>query len=189
MRPFHVYTAEGIVLKRKSVGEADRILTVFTRQFGKIRIIAKGVRRITSRRSGHVEVFSHVVLTIHTHKSLDILTEAQAKSRGTVFESDVGRLGYAYCMCELVDQLLPDRQEHEDVFFLLRDGLLSLESSNNQSEWQHLISRFVHDLLRPLGFLSSTHTLRESEIQSYIEDITERKFRTWPLLTVLGRQA
>jgi DNA repair protein RecO (recombination protein O) len=49
-----IYIAEGIILKRRNLGETDRILTVFSRQYGKIKILAKGVRKINSRRSGHI---------------------------------------------------------------------------------------------------------------------------------------
>lgn len=186
MRPVHAYMAEGIVLKRRAIGEADRILTVFTKQYGKVRLIAKGVRRITSRRAGHLEVFSHVILSIHAHKGLDILMEAQAKDN-LMFEGDITRIGFAYCMCELVDQLLADRQEHEDIFFLLRDGLQAIRESQDPKAWQLSLSHFVHKLLWHLGFLPASRRLRESEIQPYVEEITERRLRAWPLLTQLGR--
>ncbi|OGG31369.1 DNA repair protein RecO [Candidatus Gottesmanbacteria bacterium RIFCSPLOWO2_01_FULL_46_9] len=184
MRLSRVYTAEGIVLKRRNVGEADRILTVFTKRFGKIRVIAKGVRRITSRRAGHIEVFSRVILTLHSYKNMDIVSEAQAITRGMLLERDAARLGYAYCMCELVDQLLADHQEHEDVFMLLRDALEKLQTADNQGVSQDVVSNFVHHLLWRLGFLSFSRRLLRSEMRSYIEQITERKLRAWPVLTV-----
>jgi len=59
------YKAEGIVIKRKNFGEADRILTVFTKKYGKIKVLAKGVRRITSRRGPNVELFNQVELVLH----------------------------------------------------------------------------------------------------------------------------
>lgn len=182
MKPSRVYVAEGIVLKRRNVGEADRILTVFTKQYGKIRVIAKGVRRITSRRAGHIEVFTRVVLTLHSYKNMDIVTEAQAITRGTIFETDIARVGYAYCMCELVDQLLAERQEHEDVYFLLRDGLEQLQTKTDPDSWQTAVSNFVHHLLWKLGFLSISRRLPEEEMRSYVEHITERKLRAWPVL-------
>ena len=187
MRPVRVYTAEGIVLKRRNVGEADRILTVFTKRLGKIRVIAKGVRRISSRRAGHIEVFSRVVLTLHAHASMDILTEAQAITRGTMFDGDIARVGYAYCMCELVDQLLADRQEHDDVFMLLREGLDALHRTEDTAIWQETVSNFVHHLLWKLGFLSGASRIPENEMRSYVEQITERKLRAWPVLTVTPR--
>lgn len=177
-----VYTVEGIVLKRKSVGEADRILTVFTKQKGKITVLAKGIRRITSRRSGHVEVFSHVVLTLHAG-TIDIVTEAQAIAPGSRFEGDAQRMAYAYCVCELVDQLLADTQEHEDIFFFLVN---TLEQITRQEASQQAMSEFIHRLLWALGFLPHAKKIPQESMRSYVEHITERKLRTWPLLTALA---
>lgn len=173
MRPLHVYTVEGIILKKRSTGEADRLLTVFTKQRGKIRVLAKGVRRITSRRAGHLEVFSRVILTLHTQGTLDLVTEAQALTQGSA------SIGYAYCMCELVDQLLADRQEHEDVYALLQHGLEHVGT-------QEVMADFIHKLLWMLGFLSRENHLTHDRIKPYIERITERRFRTWPLLTAFA---
>jgi DNA repair protein RecO (recombination protein O) len=183
MRSSRVYIAEGIVLKRRNAGEADRILTVFTKKFGKIRVIAKGVRRITSRRAGHIEVFSRVVLTLRSYQTMDIVSEASAITRGTLFEGNMEKVGYAYCMCELVDQLLADHQEQEDIYMLLTDGLEQLQNASDPALWQTTVSNFVHHLLWKLGFLSITRRLPEDHMQSYVEQITERKLRAWPILT------
>lgn len=183
MKYQRVYTVEGIVLKRKSVGEADKILTVYTKQAGKIRVLAKGIRRIHSRRSGHVELFSRVMLTLHTHGAMDIVTEAQAMRHGPGFETDSTRMAYAYCMSELVDQLTPDRQEHVEIFFLLANGLDALLRTK---ELQKCMSGFIHELLWRLGYLSQSRQLPRESVQSYIEQITERKLRTWPLLRALA---
>lgn len=180
----HVYTVEGIILKRRNVGEADRIITVFTKQYGKMRLLAKGIRRIISRRAGHLEVFSHVTLTLHKGRSLDLISEASAIRSGLLFDTDDVRLGFAYCMCELVDQLLADHQEHEDIFFLLRDSLNELLASNSQEVYQKLLGRFVHEMLWKLGFLQSSRLLTTEQMQPFIEEITERRLRAWPHLTV-----
>jgi DNA repair protein RecO (recombination protein O) len=185
MNSSRVYTVEGIILKRKSVGEADKILTIFTKQAGKIRVLAKGIRRIHSRRSGHVELFSHVVITLHVHGSLDIVTEAQAMRHGSGFESDGTRMAYAYCMSELVDQLLPDKQEHMDIFMLLTESLDGLLKEKEVERLGSLMSGFIHELLWRLGYLPESRLLPQESMQSYIEQITERKLRTWPLLGVL----
>lgn len=189
MKSSHIYTVEGIILKRRAVGEADRMLTVYTRQLGKIRVLGKGVRRIHSRRSGHVELFSRVILTLHTHGSIDIMTEAQAVVSGSLFETHASRIAYAYCMCELVDQLLADRQEHADIFFLLADSLKTLLVSDTLEAWQASMTHFVHELLWRLGFLPQSRQIPAEAVRSYIERITERKLRTWPLLTALTAEA
>src|SRR5258706_9060146 len=115
----HVYTVEGIILKRKNVGEADRILTIFTKQQGKIRVIAKGVRKMISKRAPHIEVFNHLVLTIHKGKMLDMLTEVSTVSTFASIRADLKRIGAAYYLLEVIDGLLPEGQAHEEVFFLL----------------------------------------------------------------------
>ncbi len=185
MKISRAYSVEGIILKRRSVGEADRILTVFTRQYGKIRVIAKGIRKISSRRAGHLEVFTYVTLQIHAGRTMDSVTEAQTIISGTLLGADVTKVGYAYCLCELVDQLLPERQEHGDVLILLRDALFSLQRSEDESAWQKDTGDFIHKLLWILGFLPSSRRIPEGSLQSYIEHITERKLKTWSLLTTL----
>jgi DNA repair protein RecO (recombination protein O) len=181
MRPLRVYIAEGIILKRLQAGEADRIITVFAKKYGKIRIIAKGIRRINSRRAGHLEVFSHVMLTLHGSKTLDSLSEAHSVRSGSVFDTDAARMGFAYCMCELVDQLLADRQVHDDIFYALRDGLHQLLVCGSTEEWEKIFTDFVHTLLRNLGFLPHSRSVPVENMQTYIERITERRLRTWPL--------
>jgi DNA repair protein RecO (recombination protein O) len=177
-----VYTVEGVVLKRRTVGEADRIITIFTKQYGKMRVLAKGIRRITSRRAGHVELFNHVVLTLHRSKTLDIVTEAQSMRHGTNSLNPL-HVAYSYCICELIDQLLPDQQEHQDVFFLLSDAMEKLHAAVDHEVCQSIMSEFTHELLWCLGFLPHARQLAPDTIQSYVESITERRLKTWPLLT------
>ncbi len=181
-----IYTVEAVVLKRKVSGEADRILTVFSKQFGKIRVLAKGIRKIRSRRAGHLEVFSRVVLTLHSHGSMDIVSEAQIVDGGSFVSRDPGKVAYAYCICELVDQLLADHQEHSDIYEDLTLSLETLMQKNTSQEWQEIMSEFVHKMLWNLGFLPNARHIAADLLRPYIENITERKLKTWPLLTVLG---
>jgi DNA repair protein RecO (recombination protein O) len=178
-----VNKVEGVILKRRNVGEADRILTIFSRQYGKMRVLAKGVRRISSRRAGHLEVFTHVVLTIHMSRTMDMVTEASAIRNGSLFDADAVRLGYAYCMCELVDQLLADHQEHEEVFFLIRDALMGLLKTDTVESYQQILTDFTHELLWRLGFLPQAKQLQVNHMQEFVENITERHLRAWPHLT------
>jgi DNA repair protein RecO (recombination protein O) len=183
MKSLHVCQIEGIILKRQNVGEADRFLTVFTKQYGKMRLLAKGVRKISSRRAGHLEVFTHVVLTIHLARTIDIVSEASSICNGSLFDADAIRLGYAYCMCELVDQLLADHQEHEEVFFLLRDGLMGLLKTNTVESYQKVLTGFTHELLWSLGFLPPASQVPANKMREFVEGITERRLRAWPHLT------
>ena len=79
LRRERVFRTEAIVLRRTDFGEADRLLTVFTPERGKLRLIAKGARKPTSRKSGHVELFSYGHFLVAVGRDLDLVTQATKK--------------------------------------------------------------------------------------------------------------
>ncbi len=174
-------SVEGIVIKRRDIGEADRLLTVLTRHQGKIIIKALGVRKIISRRSPHVELLNHSSLVLHKGKLLHILNEAQTIEDHSEIKEDLNKIGFAYHFCELIDGLCPENQEHEDVFDLFKKSLKELCEGNNLPE---IVHGFEIELLTLLGFYpvgkSSIPTLNTT---AYIEDILERRLKTRSLLS------
>ncbi len=99
-----LYRVEAIVLKRSDFGEADRLLTLYTPDIGKIRAIAKGARKPSSRKSGHVELFTHSALLLAKGRNLDIVTQADTLDAFLPLRENLERLGFAYYFAELVDQ-------------------------------------------------------------------------------------
>lgn len=192
MNPKHIYKVRAVVLKRRNAGEADRIITIFTKEYGKMRVIAKGIRKITSRRAAHLEVFREAFLTVHKGKTLDIVTEVT--SRPLFHESyTVQKVSFAYYLCELVDRLLPEHlptgrqsQEHADVFTLLVDAFHSLDLGEEASVWQREVFGFALELLWLLGYLPRARKLSDENIQPYIESIIEKKLRTPKLIRQLA---
>ena len=89
------YRTEGIVLKRSDFGEADRILTLYTPERGKMRVVAKGVRRITSRKAGHVELFVRSRCMIHKGRDLDILAQTESVETFRALREDLRRAACA----------------------------------------------------------------------------------------------
>ncbi|EKD66911.1 MAG: DNA repair protein RecO, partial [uncultured bacterium] len=75
MNPLSVYRVSAFILRRSNVGEADKILTIFSKKIGKLRVIAKGIRKISSRRGPHVDLFNEVSMMLHHGKTMDIVTE------------------------------------------------------------------------------------------------------------------
>src|SRR4051812_23196058 len=96
---------EGIVIKRINYGEADRILTILTRELGKVSIKASGVRKITSRRSPHIELLNYSALTLYTSQKFPVLVEVQSHTNYSEIKSDLNKVGFAYHICELIDGL------------------------------------------------------------------------------------
>lgn len=176
-----IYKVEAIILKRRNVGETDRILTVFTKEYGKLRVIAKGIRRITSRRAPHLEVFSRVTIMLHRGKNLDIVTEADMIEGYQELRKNLTLVNGCYYCCELVDLLLPEKQEHRDVYALFSQALAAF-NRRGDIDVNHSCEQFGLSLLRALGFLPVNRQLSPAQIQPFIESITERRLRTYHFL-------
>ncbi len=174
------YKTEAIILKRKNIGEADRILTVFTRQYGKVQIKAVGVRKIASRRSPHIEPLNLVLLTLYRGRNLPILTEAQTQENFSDIKDNLKKVGFAYHICELVDGLCPENQENRSVFVLLRNTLSRLSTGFDVAVTIH---EFEVELLTILGFWSKTQLSVHMDTQSFIENILERKLKSKQILS------
>lgn len=162
------YKVEGIVIKRKNFGEADRILTIFTKKYGKIRVLAKGVRRITSRRGGNIELFNQVDLIIHSGRTFDILTEAQVINSFSSIRKNLDLVSLAFHVSEIVDGLCPEHQSHPKAYDLMLKVLNELDHG--------LIQAFEKNLLQELGYLSNEH--QEVNTTLFIENILEKKLKT-----------
>ena len=177
------FRTEGIVIKRKNIGEADRLLTVFTKDHGKLQIKAAGIRRIASRRSAHVELLNYTSLSLYKGPGVPVLTEATTLENFSEIKNDLHKVGYAYHLCELIDGLCPENQEHSDIFYLLRNMLNSLVSEVNI---QQAIHEFEIQLLIILGYWNEADSVSERfDTQSFIENIMERKLKSRHIFTKL----
>jgi len=171
------YKIEGIVLKRRNLGEADRILTILSKESGKIAVIAPGVRRIPSRRSAHIELLNLSQLTLYSGSKtfMPIVTEAQTLEDFSGVKSDLQKIGYAYYICELINGLCADNQENRSVFFHLKSTLAALAQT---SDALSLIKNFEKNLLIELGFWSEAKLLQTQDSQIVMERLLERKLKT-----------
>jgi DNA repair protein RecO (recombination protein O) len=171
------YKTEGIVLKRRNLGEADRILTILSREFGKITVKAPGVRRIASRRSSHVELLNLSQFTLYSGSKtfMPIVTEAQTFEDFSPIKNDLRKIGQALYICELINGLCPDNQENRNVFFQLKTVLLELSGTLNAIE---LVKKFEQDLLTELGFWTEAKHLQTQDSQIVMERLLERKLKT-----------
>jgi DNA repair protein RecO (recombination protein O) len=98
-----VYRTEAVIVRRQELGEADRLLTIYTPGYGKLRVVAKGVRRPRSRKAGHLELFARVDLLLAKGHDLDIVTQAELSEGFPGLRDDLVRLGHAAYVMELLD--------------------------------------------------------------------------------------
>lgn len=181
----HIYATHAIVLKRRNIGETDRIITIFSKEYGRIRVYARGVRRVHSRRSAYLEVFSHTVLILHRGKTWDSVTEATPIHAFAHLRAHLPRVSHAYYLCELVEALLPERQEHGDVYTLLLGALNALNDTTG-GDPATVSEQFTLELLRCLGYLARDRALPQNQIEPYIERIIEKRLRSPRILSQLS---
>ena len=122
------YRDDGVVLRTQKLGEADRIITLLTRQNGRVRAVAKGVRRTKSRFGARLEPFTHVDVLIHPGRSLDVITQAEViRPYGAPLAGDYPRYTTGTAMLETAERFTPVEKEPAlRQFLLLIGGLRAL---------------------------------------------------------------
>ncbi len=121
--PERLYRTEAIVLRRQDLGEADRILTLYTRHYGKLRVVAKGIRKPSSRKAGHLELFMRTDMLIAHGRSLDIVTQAETIDAFLSLRADLIRTTYASHFVELLDAFTEEGDENASLYGLVSSGL------------------------------------------------------------------
>lgn len=169
------YKTEGIIIKRRNYKDSDRVLTVITKTGGKIYVRATGVRKITSRRAGHIEPLNHSILTLYQGNSFPVLTEASTVNNFSAIKTDLRKVGIAYHLCELVDGLCPENQENWQVFVLLKNTLNRLMEAEEVSP---LVLDFEMQLLTILGYWNKSNPVLTLDTENFIEQILERKLKS-----------
>lgn len=164
------YSTEAVIIARRNLGEADRILTVFSKHYGKLRVVAKGVRRPESRKRGELEIFNQVRFLLAKTKNLDIVTDVQVKNSFQGWRKNLRKVATAYHFLEVVDKLTREEQENEHVFEILTNALSQLDKT---SELEELKNEFDRKILVELGFWRQGLPLTNPA--GYIEKIAERK--------------
>lgn len=121
--PEHSYRTEAIVLRRHDLGEADRILTLYARGYGKVRAVAKGVRKPASRKAGHLELFMQVDVLLVQGRSLDVVSQAETLEPFLPLRDDLEHTIYAAHFVELLDAFTEESDENDALYRLLVSGL------------------------------------------------------------------
>ena len=116
------FRLEAVVLRHADWGEADRLLTLYTRERGKVRAIAKGARKIKSRKAGHLEPFTRVNLQLARGRDLLIVTQAETIDAYQPLREDLVKTGYASYLIELLDRFTYEEEsENYSIFCLLTE--------------------------------------------------------------------
>jgi DNA repair protein RecO (recombination protein O) len=145
---------DAVILRHSDYGEADRLLTLFTREAGKLRAIAKGVRKMQSRKAGHLEPFTQVTLMLAQGHDLWIVTQAEATELFQPLRESLPLIGYAGYVVELLDRFTYEEGQNWQLFQLLVETLKRLASEPDPFVPVHYYEMRLLDLMgfRPLLF-------------------------------------
>lgn len=150
-----VYKTPAIVLRQRKLGEADKIVTLFTAYQGKLDAVAKGVRRTKSRLAGHLEPLTYGSYLIAEGRDLDIVTQAETIDAYPPLRADLDRLSRGIYCAELVGRLTPERSEGNKVFRLLQSTLSLLATEPNLD----MVTRYFDmRMMDELGYRPSLST-------------------------------
>jgi DNA repair protein RecO (recombination protein O) len=124
-----LYRERAVVLRTHKLGEADRIVVLMTEGRGKVRAVAKGVRKTKSRFGGRLEPAAHVSLQLHEGRSLDTITQAETVEPFRRLRENLDRLADALALVEAVDQLAQEGEPDPARYRMLAGALRTLEAA------------------------------------------------------------
>jgi len=172
---------EGIVIKKSNFSEADKIVTIFTKEHGKISVLAKGLRRLTSKRSGTLDLFSHIKGShVSGRGNLPTLTEVILINQHAAWKKYFGRISVAFRLAEVIDKLTADSQPHPQTYELFITQLSNI--SHLGKTWEKEIDIWVMELLNSLGYLDINSPLN-IDLQNFIEDLADRPLKSFSLIS------
>jgi DNA repair protein RecO len=161
-----LYNVEAINIKSNNTGEADKIITLFAKGHGKIRTIAKGARRPTSKFGGRLEIFSYNQVQLATARNLDIMSQCETIESFYKLREDKEKLIAGFYMVKLIDIITEDRQRNDELFALLLEALHALLAPVDTNV---LLRAFEVKLSKIEGFLPS-------------DPMLERKYKRLPYI-------
>lgn len=176
----HTISCQGIVLKRFNFGEADRIVTLYSLEKGKLTVLAKSVRKITSSRKASVEPGVEAKFFMVLGKSFPLLTETKHLLSPLPPSPGLIRLTQTLQILEVVDNLTVEGEPNEAVYHLLKDALIQISQSGPKRQFLMEQTRLI---LKAMGF-TYDKPFTELKLKGYIEDLSNRRLRTKPFLSV-----
>ncbi len=161
----------GIIINRHVVKDNDRFLTIYTQEYGKISVYARGVRSVKSKRGSQIDLFSHIRFEVFEKNDRHTLTSVELLDGHHVSKTKLGNISRLFQIGELVDVLTPEHDPHIEVYELLVTALANL----SRFETPEYLYRFKKKLLNFLGY--GDRPLSPSDIDDYIESLLTRPLR------------
>lgn len=172
----HYIKDTGFIIRRRNVSEADKYVTILTRNNGKIEVLARGVKKLTSRRAPHLELLNKISFQAvsKTSSSRLVLADIELVSSHTELKKTLESIEDLFLICELILALCPYHQKQEEIFHLLEKALRNMKENIIDT-----IENFQRQLLIALGYWDKdTFFVNHDDMLRFTEGIMERKIRS-----------
>ncbi|OGM28819.1 DNA repair protein RecO [Candidatus Woesebacteria bacterium RIFCSPLOWO2_01_FULL_39_61] len=164
------YSSEGIVLAKKNYSEADRIIILLTRNWGKLHILAKGVRKPISKKRGSLEIFSRIRFSASQTKGLALITEVEIIDSFNSIRANLKKVAVAYFFMEVLGRVLHEGERHNDVYEITLSYIDKLRCGVKLGK---LRADFIYKVLVSLGFWPKGKEMNNPDL--VLEEVIERK--------------
>ncbi len=167
------YSTEGFILSRKNYGEADRLLTILSKHYGKIFLLAKGIRKPKSRKRGHVEIFSRVRFSYTKNEHFILMNEAELIDSYGAIRANLKKTALAYYFVEVISKILQEEEKYEDVYEIL---LKYINILGEYRKLKRLRYGFIYEILVALGYWPKGKEIADPD--RVIESVLERQINS-----------
>ena len=167
------YSSEAIILQRRNYSEADRIITLFTKDYGRLTILAKGVRKPSSRKRGSLEVFSRIKFSAARGKGFDLMTESELVDAYVDIRKDMKKVSVAYFMLETARRLTEEEEQQREFYAYLLQSFDRLVTTEKLRSFR---KSFIRESLTIMGFWPDGKELEDPD--SELEKVVEREMTT-----------
>lgn len=164
----------GIVLSVVDYKDADCLVEIYSRNLGKHLFLAKGIRRLKSKKRGSLEIFNEINFSWSKTKGLPLILEVKVETPFPNIKRHLNKIALAFYFCEIVKKVTREEDPHPELYDILLRSLSSVESGQ---KLKTLRQAFLHDTLTTLGYLTQSTKLVNYDVE--IETITEKRINSF----------
>jgi len=166
-----LYKTKGIIIKKSNLGEFDHLITIYTKEFGKVLLKGKSTRKNQAKLKGHLELFLNSYLMIAPAKGFDIITGAETVNSFPYLHNNLTSLSVAFYLSELIDKLLPEPESDNQIWNLILSSFQEINHKN--SNLKTIVNNFENKLLEFLGYGN-----KQKNNFDYIQSILNKKINS-----------
>ena len=163
---------EGFIFKKTSLLNRDLTITIFSQELGRVRVFAKGIKKLTSRRSPHIETGNLINAVLSKNKDYYFLQETSLISGFSQIKKNQSKFQCLYLFLFVLEKLLPENQKEEKMYRLFKSFMINL---SKREDYQIIMTDYLNNTVSLLGYQEKDKIKDLIEITAFIEEIINEK--------------